>query len=278
MPDLSSVLGVDVPWGDLGRTAGLFLLGVVLSRIAGVVVDRAGAGRLSRQHHMIGRRLALGAVWALVGVSVLGAWGLDLSVLLGAAGVASVAIGFASQTSASNIISGLFLVAERPFVVGDTIQVGATTGIVESIDLLSVKLRTFDNLMVRVPNETLLKSEITNITHYPIRRVDVVVPVPFDADQDEVMALLTGVADDEPLCLDQPEPGVLFLDYAEHAVRVRLAVWTERSNFVTLKNILPGRIKAAFDAAGIRQPLPQRVITVHGGQLPGGGVAPTADG
>ena len=266
---LSADLGAGIPWGSVFGTAVLVLLGLVAHRGVSTAFDRAGGG-LSRQHQMIARRAALGALWALIGTSVLRTWGLDLSVLVGAAGLVTVAVGFASQTSASNLISGLFLVAERPFVVGDTILVGGTTGVAESIDLLSVKMRTFDNLMVRVPNETLLKSELTNITHYPIRRVDVVVLVPFDADQDLVMKLLTRVADAEPLCMDEPEPSVLFLDYSEVGVRVRLAVWVERTQFVAMKNLLPGRIKVAFDAEGIRQPLPQRVVTMvpPGSQTP----------
>ena len=82
-----------------------------------------------------------------------------------AAGLLTVALGFAAQTSASNLISGLFLLGERPFVVGDVIRLASgITGEVVGIDLLSVKIRTFDNLLVRVPNETLLKSELTNLT------------------------------------------------------------------------------------------------------------------
>ena len=79
----------------------------------------------------------------------------------GTAGIAGIAIGFASQTSVSNIISGIFLISERPFSVGDQIQVGTTKGIILSIDLLSVKLRTFENQLIRIPNESLIKSGVS---------------------------------------------------------------------------------------------------------------------
>jgi small-conductance mechanosensitive channel len=82
--------------------------------------------------------------------------GIDISAILGAAGIAGVAIGFAAQTSISNIISGLFLVSEKAFSVNDVIQIEGFTGTVLSIDLLSVKIRTLDNQYVRIPNEKLI--------------------------------------------------------------------------------------------------------------------------
>src|SRR5690606_3033117 len=128
--------------------------------------------------------------------------GFSLSVLLGAAGVLSVALGFASQTSASNLISGLFLIGEQPFQLGDTIKVGNTTGEVLSIDLLSVKLRTFDNLYVRIPNESLIKSEMTNLTRFPIRRFDLLIGVAYKENISQVRQIMQNVADNNPLCMD----------------------------------------------------------------------------
>ena len=118
-------------------------------------------------------------------VSALRELGFKLSVLLGAAGVLTVAVGFASQTSASNIISGLFLLGERPFSVGDVIRVGSTTGEVLSIDLLSAKLRTFENLFVRIPNETLIKSEVTNLSRLPVRRLDLKIGIAYKEEVGE---------------------------------------------------------------------------------------------
>ncbi|MFN9975907.1 MAG: mechanosensitive ion channel family protein, partial [Phycisphaerae bacterium] len=108
--------------------------------------------------------------------------GFDLKVLLGAAGILTVAVGFAAQTSASNLISGLFLMFERPFVVGNSIVIGDLRGEVVAIDMLSTKIRTFTNMMVRIPNETLVKSNIVNLSYFPIRRVDLEVGVAYSSD------------------------------------------------------------------------------------------------
>ncbi len=110
-------------------------------------------------------------------ITVMGQLGISLAPLLAGAGIVGVALGFASQTSVSNIISGLFLIAEQPFKVDDIINVGGTIGIVMSIDVLSVKLRTFDNMFVRIPNETIIKTEVTNLTRFPIRRFNAKVSV-----------------------------------------------------------------------------------------------------
>lgn len=154
------------------------MLRAVFIAVVGLLVARVGAGLGSRlagrcletQQVDLLRKAVFYGVVVLTAMSVLHQLGFSLTIILGAAGVLSVAIGFASQTSASNLISGLFLIGEKPFSVGDVICVGETVGEVLSIDLLSVKLRTFDNVFVRVPNETLIKSQIVNLTRFDIRR------------------------------------------------------------------------------------------------------------
>jgi small-conductance mechanosensitive channel len=186
--------------------------------------------------------------------------GFDLGVLLGAAGLVTVALGFAAQTSASNLISGIFLIFEGSFKVGDVIQVAGTVGTVISVDLLSVKVRTFDNLLVRIPNETLVKSELTNLTRYPLRRVDVVVTVPHETDLARVQAALFDAADDDPEFLEQPAPEVRILELNELGVRVQVLAWVATNNVVSGKTKLMAAVKAAFDRAQLRVATPERVV------------------
>ncbi len=198
--------------------------------------------------------------FAICLITVLNEFGFKLNALLGAAGVASVAIGFASQTSLSNIISGLFLYWEKPFEAGDIIQVGETTGIVISIDLMSVKLRTYDNLFVRIPNETMIKTPVTNVTKFPIRRMDINIGVAYKEDVDRVIEVLKEVADKNSYCLDEPEPLVIFQKYGESSLDFMLGLWFEKTQFVMLKNSIMRDIKNRFDAEGIEIPFPHRTI------------------
>ncbi len=235
------------------------LLGLALGRLAGNGLARLFAED-DAQRAMILRRGAFYGIAGLFIASALMELGFDLSVLLGAAGILTVAIGFASQTSASNVISGLFLLGERPFAVGDIIRVNGTTGEVLSVDLLSVKLRTFDNLFVRIPNETMIKSEVTNLRRFPIRRVDLQVGVAYKEDLRKVREVLLEVADRNPLCLEEPAPLIIFQGYGDSSINHQFSVWAKTENFLELRNSIPVEIKEAFDEHGIEIPFPHRTL------------------
>ncbi|MBV1898241.1 MULTISPECIES: mechanosensitive ion channel family protein [Cycloclasticus] len=237
-----------------------FIVGIILSRAANNVVTRWSTHKLDAHKQLLVARVASYLVLLMFFFMGLKALGFDLGVLIGAAGIISVAIGFASQTSASNIISGLFLVSERPFSIGDMIRVGSTIGEVISIDLLSVKLRTFDNLFVRIPNETLIKSEVTTLTRFPIRRIDLAIGVAYKESIKHVRKVMERVADANPICLDEPKPTFIFKGFGDSSLDMQFSVWVKRENFSELKNAIYEEIKEAFDAEGIEIPFPHQSI------------------
>lgn len=216
--------------------------------------------RLSAHFGMVIANAAFYIGVIIIMVTILADMGFQIGALLGAAGIAGVAIGFASQTSLSNIISGLFTITEKPFGIGDAIQVGDTRGLVERIGLLSINLRTFDNQFVRIPNETIIKSQVTTITRYPIRRLDIKVGVAYKEDIAKVMKILRDVADKNPYCLDEPEPLILFTDFADSSLSFLFGVWFSRTDMLLLRNSIMREIKEAFDAEGIEIPFPHRTL------------------
>jgi small-conductance mechanosensitive channel len=238
------------------RAVIVLILGWMIAKLVSGAVVRVVKMRATAQGAMLLRRLIFYSLLALAAMTALNQLGFHLGVLLGAAGVLTVAIGFASQTSASNFISGLFLIAERPFVVGNVIKVADVTGEVLTIDLLSVKLRTFDNLYVRIPNETIIKSQVTNMTHFPIRRADLQVGVAYKEDLEKVREILFAVADKNPLCLDEPKPLFIFTGYGDSALQMQFSVWAKRENWLEMRNRIYLEIKAAFDEHGIEIPFP----------------------
>jgi small-conductance mechanosensitive channel len=245
---------------SLVRAGIILAAGWVLARLVSRQLPRLLGSHLDAQRTMLIRRLSFYLILVLVVVSVMRELGFDLTVLLGAAGILSLAIGFASQTSASNLVSGLFLIGERPFAIGEFIRVGETTGEVISIDLLSVKLRTFDNLMVRVPNESLIKSSITNLSRYPVRRLDIALGVAYKEDIERVRRVLTEVAAANPLCLEEPPPLFIFLGFGDSGIDLQFSVWSSRENFLDLRNTIHEEIKVAFDTEGIEIPFPHRSL------------------
>ncbi len=259
METLWEYLSDERAWSLL-RALLLVVFGFVFARIASALAGRVLGTRLTGSQLLLVRRIAFYLLLAIFITSALRELGFSLATLLGAAGIFSVALGFASQTSASNFVSGLFLMVEKPFGIGDIIKVGNTTGEVLSIDLLSVKLRTFDNLYVRIPNESILKGESTTLTRFPVRRADLLVGIAYKEDINRVRDILMQVADLNPLCLEEPRPLFIFQGFGDSSLNLQFSVWAKRENFLDLKNSIQVEIKQAFDEAGIEIPFPHRSL------------------
>lgn len=247
----------------LARSALLLVIGLPLIHIASRILGRLARKHMTEQAGMLTRKGIYYFGMALLAVMVLQNLGFRLTAILGAAGILGIAIGFASQTSLSNLISGIFLVWEHPFEAGDMIKVGDTLGFVLSIDLLSVKLRTPDNRFVRIPNETLIKTQVINISRFPIRRMDIDIGVAYKENIGRVMEMLTEIADRNPYSLDEPRPLIIFKDFGNSALELMLGVWFAKPDFLNLKNSIMREIKERFDAEGIEIAFPH--LTVYSG-------------
>ncbi len=243
-------------WQNLLRAIILLLIGVPLLSLLRRWVRQFFAKHYNEHYGQLAGKITFYTGLSLVMVMVLHNFGFQLAPLLGAAGIVGVALGFASQTSVSNVISGLFLIAEQPFKVGDIITVGDTTGVVLSIDTMSVKLRKFNNQFVRIPNETMIKSEVTNITRFPIRRVDVNVSVAYKEDLNKVRKVLFDVARKNPTALANPEPLMIFDKFGNSSIDILFVAWAIREEWLKLKNSLNMEIKQRFEEEGIEIPFP----------------------
>ena len=184
--------------------------------------------------------------------------------MLGAAGVLGIILGIASQTSIGNIVSGLFLISEKPFEIGDLIRVGDKQGVVYAIDLLSIKLRTLDNLLIRIPNQTIISTEVVNITKFPIRRMDITIGVAYKEDLKKVTELLRSIAHKNPLCLDEPEALVLSNTFNTSSIDFIFGVWFEKTNYLQVRNSIFQQITERFREEGIEIPFPH--ISVYTGE------------
>jgi small-conductance mechanosensitive channel len=238
----------------------LFILGYFIAKRCSSLAERAFAKKFSRHHTMLIRRSVFYSIFTIFAVTSLQHIGFKLSVLLGAAGVFTVAISFASQTAASNLISGIFLLFEHPFKVGDTVEVKGIIGVVDSIDLLSTKLKTPDNKLVRIPNEAMIKSEITNLSYFSTRRLEIIVAVAYDCDITLVKSMLIDIANNCDLVLKDPEPNVSINTFANSSVELKFMVWVSTTEISGTRNILQEKIKQQFDRAGIETPVPQYMV------------------
>jgi small-conductance mechanosensitive channel len=184
--------------------------------------------------------------------------------MLGAAGVLGIILGIASQTSIGNIVSGLFLISEKPFEIGDLIRVGEKQGVVYAIDLLSIKLRTLDNLLIRIPNQTIISTEVVNITKFPIRRMDITIGVAYKEDLKKVSEVLKSIAMENPLCLDEPEALILTNTFNTSSIDFIFGVWFEKTNYLQVRNSIFQQITERFKEEGIEIPFPH--ISLYSGE------------
>lgn len=236
------------------------LVRAIVLVVIGLIVARLGSKAFVRFYNYIGHA-SRGKLWQnmvyytiliIFFLTALHQLGFNLSVLLGAAGIITVAIGFASQTTVSNLISGLFLVGEHPFHVGETILLNQVQGEVVSVGLVSTRLRTADNTLIRIPNETLFKTQFTNLTRLNTRRFDCSLVVPFTQDLVKLSKILIEVAETDPHNWPKLPPQVNILGFQNFGIMVQLCVWAEQRQFGSLKNSLYIRLQQRLEAENIQ--------------------------
>ena len=242
----------------------ILVVGIIIIYSIAFITKKLLPRNLSKQRKMIISRLIQYTGYIALFFIVIAELKVKLAPLFGAAGLIGLVIGVASQTSIGNIVSGLFLVSEKSFEIGDVIRIGDKAGVVYSIDLLSIKIKTFDNLLLRIPNQTVISTELTNITKFPIRRLDFTVSVAYKEDLATVKSLLEKVAKQNPLCLDEPEPLIVFQTFGSSGIDILLGVWFEKANYLKVKNSVFQEIKSIFDAEGIEIPFPH--VTLYTGE------------
>ncbi|MDI9817836.1 MULTISPECIES: mechanosensitive ion channel family protein [unclassified Legionella] len=238
----------------------LFSLGYLVSRRIASFAENTLGKHFSRHQSQLLKRFLFYGLYTVFFIASLQQLGFKLGVLLGAAGIFTIAISFASQTAASNLISGIFLLFEQPFKIGDALEVKGINGVVDSIDLLSTKLKTPDNKLVRIPNETLIKSEITNLSYFATRRIDLIIGVAYECDIAHVKSMLMAIAESCDKVLQEPAPYVTIDNFANSTVELKFMIWVNTADVSTIRNILQEKIKQQFDDEGIEIPLPQATI------------------
>jgi small-conductance mechanosensitive channel len=242
----------------------ILVVGIVIITIIASVMNKLLPTKMSQQRQMLIKRFVRYTAIVILFLIVISELEINLTAIFGAAGVIGIVIGVASQTSIGNIVSGFFLVSEKPFEIGDLIRIGDKTGTVYSIDLLSIKIKTLDNLLLRIPNQTVISTEVINVTKFPIRRMDIDISVAYKEDLAKVKSVLERIVKRNPLCLDEPEPLIIFKTFGDHGINILLGVWFEKANFLKVKNSIFMEIKSTFDAEGIEIPFPH--VSIYAGE------------
>lgn len=236
----------------------MFVLGLLATRWFQKWLD----GSVMARSHVDGGvrnsvRTAVGylgtAVAGLIGIS---AAGIDLSSLALVAGALSLGIGFGLQNIVSNFVSGLILLAERPFKVGDWVATGTTEGFVRRISVRATEIETFQRQSIIVPNSELINASVGNWTHRNrLARVDVVVGVGYESDPRQVMEVLKQAAIEQEGVLLTPEPFVVFLGFGASSLDFQVSLFVpDILDSLGVKNGVRIAILEKFRAEGIEIP------------------------
>jgi potassium-dependent mechanosensitive channel len=201
----------------------------------------------------------------LAGVIGISAAGINLSSLALVAGGLSLGIGFGMQAIVSNFVSGLILLAERPFKVGDWIETGGVGGIVKKISVRATEVETFQRQSLIIPNSSFINGSVGNWTHRnKLGRVDIPIAVSYKEDPRRIHAILLDIARGHPLVLKNPEPFVAFKSILnssmEFEMRVHLA---DLSNSGTVQNEIRFNLIDRFAEEGIEIASPQQDVNLH---------------
>ncbi|MBR5646323.1 MAG: mechanosensitive ion channel family protein [Treponema sp.] len=254
-----------VTWENLFKIIGiLFILLIiwVVFRIIIKAIRKVPSSKLPAQRSAVIIKLLRYLFYVVIVFYILSVFGINLSAIWGAAGIAGVAIGFAAQTSVSNLISGLFVLTEGSIHVGDTIIVGDVTGIVDEVKLLSIRVHTYDNQMVRIPNSTVISSNLTNNSYHNKRRLTLKVGVDYSTDMKTALETLKKAPLLCPTVLPDPAPLVWFDGFDASSINMTVAVWFKPADFLQTKNDLYIAIKQVLDEKKISIPFNQLDVQI----------------
>lgn len=247
---------------NLGIAAATLIAGWIVIRIILRIEKKAlEKTRLDEALYLFIQKSTKVILWIVLIVALLPRVGIDTKSILAILGAGGAAIALALKDSLGNVAGGIIILINKPFSKGDTIEINGTSGIVDSIDLLTTQLHTFDNKVVTIPNGTITTSILINYSREESRRVDCVFGISYDSDISRAKEILARVSADCPQAYGEPEPVIGVSSHGDNAVLLDLKVWCSTSDYFVVKYFLEEKVKLAFDEAGIEIPYPQ--IDIH---------------
>ena len=267
---------VVLPFGDHGVTVGeillatlLIILGFFLARwlekkLSARLVERSVRAEVI---HLI-RRVYYTLVIAILVITTLDLINVPLAAFAFISGALAIGVGFGAQNIINNFISGWILMWERPIRIGDWVEIGDNTGVVEEINTRSTRLKRLDGVHLLLPNSKLLEDTVINWTRVDnILRSEVRVGVSYSSDVVLVKSLLDQIVLEHEGVLDKPAPQVIFEDFGDSALVFDVYFWIEMSGGRSLRGTrseLRFKITEIFEDNGIVIAFPQQDVHIDG--------------
>lgn len=188
-------------------------------------------------------------------INALGAVGVNTASLITSLGIVGLSVGFAARDAFSNLISGLLIFIDRPFVIGDLVEIEDNYGRVDQITLRSTRIVTSDGKMLAVPNSDIVNKIVASYTNFPHLRLDIPITVGVGENLDRIREILLGLVADDPAFLSVPPPRMVVTALNDYNVAVELQAWIrDEREHVTMRSNLREEVFEVLTAAGVDMP------------------------
>lgn len=260
-----------IRWGlNILQFVGIIVAFLFAGRIAEKATGRAmrvsrGTSNLMREFVSKSVRRVMIALGLIFGLSALE---INVGPVLAVIGAAGFVIAFALQDTLGNFASGIMILVYRPFDVGDVVDVADVSGTVAALNIVSTTIKTFDNKIMIVPNNSVWQNVITNATGSTTRRVDLVFGIGYQDDIDAAQRVLEEVVQAHPKTLDNPAPTICVNELGDSSVNFICRPWVKTADYWPVYWDLTRTVKKRFDEEGISIPFPQRDVHVYNVNAP----------
>ncbi len=240
---------------------GIVIFTAITIKVMTIYFRRSLKEKMNREHLEILLKVGSFSIILIVFlIFVLPAFGIQPSSFLVAGGVLGIILGFASQSIVSNLISGIFLMIERPIKIGDQVHIEDIFGFVEDINMMSTIIRTYEGLFVRIPNDKVFTTNITNYVGNAARRFEYIVGIRYSDAADEAIKIIGNVIEVHPFALKHPKPKVYVDNLGDNAVNIKVRIWAPSTEWFDVKMELLWIIKKTMEQNGIEIAFPQQTL------------------
>ena len=252
---------------------GLKIIGALVTLILGWIVAKWVSGRIKSYLNRVPRIdntlkpiFVKGTKFLILGITamaVLDQFGIETTSILAILGTIGLAIGLALQGTLSNIASGIMLLVLRPFNVGDAVDIGGTSGVVDEIGLFVTYMHSHDNIAIVMPNSNVWGQKIKNYSRNSTRRAEMEFSIDYKDDMDKAMNIIKDTLAGDERVLTEPEPLVAINSLGDNAVVIIVRAWASTKDFWSFRYDFIKHIKERFDEEQITFPFPQRDLHLY---------------
>ncbi|MCJ7583006.1 MAG: mechanosensitive ion channel family protein [Candidatus Aminicenantes bacterium] len=257
---LDKIVWGNITYSHLLTVVIILLLGSFVAKILSLYIRRFLKKKLTKDHLQLIIKLESFIVYAIAFVWAFAVLGLKLTGVLFGGAMAGIILGFASQSIVGNFIAGIFLIIEKPFKIGDQVNIDNMNGFVEDIRIIATTIRTYDGLYVRIPNQTVFTTKMTNYVGNIARRFEYEVGIRYSDNADKAIDIIKDVIEQYPFALKKPKPLVYVDNLGVNSVNITVKIWAPVTEWFDLKQVVLWKIKTTLEKSGIEIAFPQRTL------------------